>query len=94
MFSNNFIQSIVDGVVRFSTDLLMPAMAIFFVLSITLRILIYYTVKREDWFFNEFSKRVRKFMDARDEKADQQAVARSARSGRNGGKDACAEHRA
>jgi hypothetical protein len=32
--------------------------------------------------------------EPRNEKADQQAVARSARSGRNGGKDACAEHRA
>lgn len=71
MFSQNFVQSIVDGVVVFATDLLMPAMAIFFVLAMSLRFLIYYTVKREDWFSKEFSKRVKKFMNAREEKADQ-----------------------
>jgi hypothetical protein len=71
MFSQNFVQSIVDGVVIFATDLLMPAMAIFFVLAMSLRFLIYYTVKREDWFSKEFSKRVKKFMNAREEQADQ-----------------------
>lgn len=67
----DFVQSIVDGTVVFATDLLMPAMGIFFIVSAALRVLIYYTVKREDWFSREFSKRVKKFMDARDEKADQ-----------------------
>jgi hypothetical protein len=67
----DFVQGIVDGVVVFATDLLMPMMAIFFVLSATLRFLIYYTVKREDWFSKEFSKRVKKFMEARDEQAEQ-----------------------
>lgn len=71
MFSQVFVQSIVDGVVVFATDLLMPVMAIFFVMAISLRFLIYYTVKREDWFSREFSKRVKKFMTAREEKADQ-----------------------
>jgi hypothetical protein len=71
MFSQNFVQSIVDGVVIFATDLLMPAMAVFFVLAMSLRFLIYYTVKREDWFSKEFSKRVKKFMNAREEQADQ-----------------------
>lgn len=71
MFSGDMVQGIVDGVVVFATDLLMPAMAIFFVLSISLRFLMYYTVRREDWFSKEFAKRVRKFMDARGENADQ-----------------------
>ncbi len=71
MFSQDFVQGIVDGVVVFATDLLMPAMALFFIASISLRVLIYYTVKREDWFAREFSKRVKKFMDARDDKAEQ-----------------------
>ncbi|WPU65717.1 hypothetical protein [Peredibacter starrii] len=71
MLSQGLVQGLVDGVVVFATDLLMPAMAVFFVLAISLRCLIYYTVKREDWFAKEFSKRVKKFMDARDEKADQ-----------------------
>lgn len=71
MFSQGFVQGIVDGTVMFATDLLMPAMALFFVAAVSLRILIYYTVKREDWFSREFSKRVTKFMNAREEKADQ-----------------------
>ena len=50
MFSQDLVQGIVDGVVVFATDLLMPAMAIFFVFSMGLRMLMYYTVKREDWF--------------------------------------------
>ena len=71
MFSQDVVQSVVDGVVIFATDLLMPAMAIFFFVSVALRALIYYTVKREDWFSKEFSKRVQKFMSLRDEKAEQ-----------------------
>lgn len=71
MFSQDLVQGIVDGVVVFATDLLMPFMALFFVLAISLRFLIYYTVKREDWFSREFSKRVKKFQDARTELANQ-----------------------
>lgn len=71
MFSQDLVQGLVDGVVVFATDLLMPAMGIFFIGAISLRFLIYYTVKREDWFSKEFSKRVRKYMDARNEKAEQ-----------------------
>lgn len=71
MFSQDFVQGMVDGVVVFATDLLMPAMVLFFVASIGLRVLIWFTVKREDWFSKEFSKRVRKFMDARDDKVEQ-----------------------
>lgn len=71
MFSQDLVQGIVDGVVVFATDLLMPAMAIFFVFSIALRMLMYYTVKREDWFSKEFAKRVKKFQDARAQNVDQ-----------------------
>lgn len=71
MFSQDFVQSIVDGIVNFATDLLMPAMVIFFVAAVTMRVLIYYTVKREETFTREFAKRVRKFMDAREENAEQ-----------------------
>lgn len=69
--SQDLVQGIVDGVVVFATDLLMPAMGLFFIFAASLRFLIYYTVKREDWFSKEFSKRVKKFMEARDEKAEQ-----------------------
>jgi hypothetical protein len=71
MLSQSFVQSIVDGVVVFATDLLLPTMGMFFLASVCLRVLIYYTVKREHWFSREFSKRVKKFMDARDEGAEQ-----------------------
>lgn len=71
MFSQSVVQSLVDGVVVFATDLLMPIMALFFIAAISLRVLIYYTVKREDWFAREFSKRIRKFMEVRSENADQ-----------------------
>ncbi len=71
MFSQEFVQNTVDGVVVFATDLLMPAMVLFFFGAIALRVLIYYTVKREEWFSREFSKRVHKFLHARDEKAEQ-----------------------
>jgi len=71
MFSQDFVQGIVDATVVFATDLLMPAMGLFFVFSVVLRFLIFYTVKREDWFSKEFSKRVKKFMAVREEKADQ-----------------------
>lgn len=71
MFSNDLVQSLVDGVVVFATDLLMPAMALFFVCAMALRFLVYYTVRREDWFSKEFSKRVKKFQDQRQATADQ-----------------------
>jgi hypothetical protein len=67
----DLVQAIVDGVVVFATDLLMPVMGLFFIFAASLRFLIYYTIKREDWFSKEFSKRVKKFMEARDEKAEQ-----------------------
>lgn len=71
MFSEDVIQSLVDGLVIFATDLLMPVMVLVFVGAIITRGLVYYTVKREEWFSKEFSKRVRKFMDTRDESAPQ-----------------------
>jgi len=71
MFSQDLVQGVVDGVVVFATDLLMPAMAVFFVLALSLRVLMYYTVKREDWFTREFSKRIKKFQDSRKENVEQ-----------------------
>lgn len=71
MFDQDIVQGLVDGVVVFATDLLLPAMVAFFVFAFSLRMLIYFTVKREDWFVKEFSKRVRKFMDARGENSEQ-----------------------
>lgn len=71
MFSQDLVQKMVDGVVVFATDLLMPTMVAFFVGALILRVLTWYTVKREYWFSHEFSKRVRKFMELRDDKSEQ-----------------------
>ena len=71
MFSQDLVQKMVDGVVVFATDLLMPTMVVFFLGAIVLRVLTWYTVKREYWFSHEFSKRVRKFMELRDDKSEQ-----------------------
>lgn len=66
MFSQNLIPSFVEFLVVFATDLLMPLMCLVFVLGVVLRVLIYYTTKREDWFTREFQKRVHRFIDKED----------------------------
>lgn len=71
MFSQQIVQKFVDAIVVFATDLLMPSMAVFFFVAVTLRFFVYLTVKREEWFIKEFSKRVRKFMDLRNEESNQ-----------------------
>ncbi|MBL6989897.1 MAG: hypothetical protein ISR65_08965 [Bacteriovoracaceae bacterium] len=63
MFSQSIIQTFVDGLVYFATDLLLPLMCLIFVMAVIFRVLIYFTIKREDWFAREFEKRVHAFMD-------------------------------
>ncbi len=53
----------VDNLVLLATNFLAPAMGIAFCVGVVLRVLIYYTVKREDWFAREFEKRVHNFID-------------------------------
>ncbi len=55
---------IVQGFTTFATDYLMPMMLLIFFVAIVARFLIYFTIKREDWFAREFEKRVRRFMDS------------------------------
>ena len=64
-FFQSIIFWIVEGFVKFATDWLMPVMFGVFICAIVLRVLIYWTVKREDWFAKEFEKRVRSFMDGK-----------------------------
>lgn len=68
MASKGFTDSMVDGLVVFATDLLMPIMCIAFAVGVVLRILVYYTVRREDWFAREFDLRISHFMDSDDPK--------------------------
>lgn len=59
-----FIQSLVDGLVVFASDLLIPVLVFAFLLGCVLRALIWWTIRREAWFSVEFDKRVRKFLDS------------------------------
>lgn len=58
---SNIIQSLIDGLVVFATDLLIPVMAGLFITALVMRALIYYTIKREEWFARQFEVRVDEF---------------------------------
>ncbi|OFZ51979.1 MAG: hypothetical protein A2381_01600 [Bdellovibrionales bacterium RIFOXYB1_FULL_37_110] len=63
MFSQDFTLKATTLLVEFSSTLLIPAMIMCFIGGIALRLLIYFTYKREDWFSKEFSKRVDLFIE-------------------------------
>lgn len=63
MASQGIISSLVDMLVVFATDMLIPTMGFVFVVGILMRGLIWWTVKREHWFAKEFDKRTRSFLD-------------------------------
>jgi len=60
------IHSIVQGLVYFATDLLIPFMVIMFTFAVVMRTLVFYTVKRQKWFSVEFQKRVNDLVEADD----------------------------
>jgi hypothetical protein len=66
MASGSFIQSLVDHLVFVATDLLMPGMILVFGFAVICRALIYYTIKRQEWFVGEFHKRVGHFLNKED----------------------------
>ncbi len=68
MFSQSFVQSMVDGLVVFATDLLLPGMIFAFFMAIVFRSLIYFTVSRHEWFTKEFEKRTNVFLEEEDHK--------------------------
>jgi hypothetical protein len=55
--------AIIDWVVRMASNAIAPAMFFIFAGALLLRALIYYTVRREDWFAREFEKRIGSFME-------------------------------
>ena len=63
MFSQELIQGMIDNLVVFATDLLIPLMAVGFVLALVARGLVYYSVSRHAWFAREFEKRVNQFLE-------------------------------
>ena len=71
MFDPAMIQKFIDSGVVIAADLLMPFMVFVFCCAVVLRALIYYTVKREEWFTKEFAKRVNKYMGQTDDRVEQ-----------------------
>ena len=57
------MQKFVEVLVGFSANYLMPLMLMTFVIGIFSRYLVYYTVKRSDWFAVEFEKRSLRYID-------------------------------
>ncbi len=57
--------SLMDTLVIFATYWLIPTMIVMFFTAIVLRALVYYTVKRQEWFAKEFEKRVDNFIEQR-----------------------------
>lgn len=58
-------QTLLDALVVFATAWLIPTMLVLFSFAIILRGLVYYTVRRQEWFAKEFDKRVENFMEER-----------------------------
>ena len=65
-----FIQKIVDFLVVFATDFLLPVMSVVFFLGVIARALIWWTVKREYWFAVELEKRIQRYINNVDEAED------------------------
>ncbi|MCB9025265.1 MAG: hypothetical protein H6625_03035 [Bdellovibrionaceae bacterium] len=63
MIKENFIQSIVNTLVFFATDILMPTMVFVFCIGAVLRILNYLTLKRQEFFTKEFDKRIDNYLE-------------------------------
>ena len=68
-----FIQALINSLVVFATDLLLPFMLVSFVIGVTLKCFIHFTVKREYWFSAEFHKRVHRFINQTDYKKEDQS---------------------
>lgn len=60
---NHLINTGLEFVIKFGTDILMPTMLFVFFLGLAVRLLINYTIKRHEWFAGEFEKRVNKYLE-------------------------------
>lgn len=68
MFSQESIKSLINFLTEDLAVYLLPLMMFSFTVGIGMRILVWYTVRRELWFAIEFSKRVHHFLDTKDDK--------------------------
>ena len=63
-------QKVVDFLVVFASDFLMPAMILTFFVGIIARLLIWWTIKREFWFSIEFEKRIQRYINNVEDTSD------------------------
>jgi len=61
---SGFVNGLIEGLVAFATDLLIPFMCLIFVSAVVMRVLVFYTVKRQEWFSKELQKRVDAFVES------------------------------
>jgi hypothetical protein len=64
MFSGLLTKIMSSGILTFAVELLPPAMFLAFLFGAAFRVLIWYTVRRHDWFAQEFEKRVNRFIES------------------------------
>ena len=64
MVSQEGIQLLIDALVKFATDLLIPFMCTTFLIAVALRFLVYFTLKRQERFVIELEKRKNKYLDS------------------------------
>jgi hypothetical protein len=63
MISQMLSKLMASGILTWAVEFLLPTMFLVFLTGVTLRILVWYTVRRHDWFAREFEKRVNKFIE-------------------------------
>ncbi len=68
METQKVVYTFIDALVIFASHWLIPTMMFLFIGGIIFRGIIYFTVKREEWFAKEFEKRVENFLKERDVK--------------------------
>jgi hypothetical protein len=68
-FLNEFSNGVVEFFVTWGANLLFPIMTVAFVGMFIMRALVFYTVKRQEWFAVEFEKRVMNFLEAQTQDA-------------------------
>ncbi len=66
MVSTLLIKFINENLLNLAIHVVLPTMVLAFMVGCVARVLIFYTVKRHDWFAKEFEKRVQKFIESED----------------------------
>lgn len=64
MESVGLVETLVTDVAGIAKVILLPILVVMFFVGVFFRILVYYTVKRNEWFAREFEKRMNKFIES------------------------------